>query len=66
MPWKNEREYMASWVWLCPSGRWYCRITHEFYATREVAEEVVRQRDREASIVWPWQRAEKGEHEGQP
>lgn len=56
MPWDNEREYMASWVWPTAAGGWYCRVTHEWHDTQEAAEEAVRRKDVEAGIVWPWQR----------
>ena len=53
--WSNEEEYMASWVWACPHGKWYCRIDHRHYDTQQEAEKAVRKRDKEAGIVWPWQ-----------
>ncbi len=50
----TEREYMEAWVWPSPGGGWYCRTNHQWYGTREEAEDAVRRKDREAGIVWPW------------
>jgi hypothetical protein len=57
MPWADEREYMASWVWPSARGGWYCRVDRRWYDTRGEAEEAVRRADAEAGIVWPWQPA---------
>lgn len=55
LPWTNQADYMESWVWPSERRGWYCRVTHEWYATREEAEAAVRRADRATGIVWPWQ-----------